>query len=41
MAALEGRMMQMPLLISSLVRHAARHGADTATGKVQKLRLRE
>ncbi len=29
MAALMGQMMQMPLLISSLIRHAARHAADT------------
>jgi acyl-CoA synthetase (AMP-forming)/AMP-acid ligase II len=29
MAALMGQMMQMPLLISSLVRHAARHAGDT------------
>ncbi|MDT7834871.1 3-(methylthio)propionyl-CoA ligase [Aquabacterium sp. OR-4] len=29
MPALMGQMMQMPLLISSLIRHAARHAADT------------
>src|SRR5688500_4005348 len=29
MAALMGQMMQMPLLISSLVVHAARHAGDT------------
>jgi len=29
MAALMGQMMQMPLLISSLITHAARHAADT------------
>ena len=29
MSALMGQMMQMPLLISSLVQHAARHAADT------------
>jgi 3-(methylthio)propionyl---CoA ligase len=29
MTALAGQMMEMPLLISSLVRHAARHAADT------------
>ena len=29
MAALMGQMMQMPLMISSLIRHAARHAADT------------
>jgi fatty-acyl-CoA synthase len=29
MAALTGQMMQMPLLISSLIVHAARHAADT------------
>src|SRR5687768_18393621 len=29
MTALAGQMMTMPLLISSLVRHAARHAADT------------
>src|SRR5437879_13503651 len=28
MAALMGRMMQMPLMISSLLRHAARHAGD-------------
>ncbi|HEY2977539.1 MAG TPA: AMP-binding protein, partial [Burkholderiaceae bacterium] len=28
MAALMGRMMQMPLMISSLIRHAARHAGD-------------
>jgi len=29
MTALMGQMMQMPMLISSLIRHAARHAADT------------
>ncbi|HEY9192502.1 MAG TPA: AMP-binding protein, partial [Methyloversatilis sp.] len=29
MAAMPGQMMQMPLLISSLIRHAARHSGDT------------
>jgi acyl-CoA synthetase (AMP-forming)/AMP-acid ligase II len=29
MPALMGQMMQMPLLISSLIRHAARHSGDT------------
>ena len=29
MTVLRGRMMQMPLLISSLIRHAARHAGDT------------
>ena len=29
MTALNGQMMQMPLLISSLIRHAARHAGDT------------
>ena len=29
MPALMGQMMQMPLLISTLIRHAARHAADT------------
>ncbi|MCM5678285.1 3-(methylthio)propionyl-CoA ligase [Schlegelella sp. S2-27] len=29
MTALRGQMMQMPLLISSLIQHAARHAADT------------
>jgi 3-(methylthio)propionyl---CoA ligase len=29
MSALMGQMMQMPMLISSLIRHAARHAADT------------
>jgi len=29
MSALAGQMMNMPLLISSLIRHAARHAADT------------
>jgi fatty-acyl-CoA synthase len=29
MAPLKGQMMQMPLMISSLIKHAARHAADT------------
>ena len=29
MSALPGQMMQMPMMISSLVRHAARHAGDT------------
>ena len=29
MAPLKGQMMQMPLMISSLIRHAARHAGDT------------